>query len=217
MHSFNLFLSLAILIPIVSNIWDLNPPNLIGYFIFAFLVYLLIFFEEITGTPLLEEIKLLSTIQFVLHSVFGIWLEFYNKIAWFDDFLHILGGFWGAVGLYPIIFGIELVAVGKISRKLYMKVNLFIIAIMNAFGVMWETAEFISDYIFGNQAEYRLAQENSVIDTIMDMILNNAGAIVGIICFSLYIRYSRDITEIFIITGTSLKTFFQKNLCKTSR
>lgn len=206
----NILLSLSVLVPIISNLWDLNVPNLIGYCIFAFLVYLILFFEEVTGTPILEEIKMLSTVQFALHSVFGIWLEFYNKINWFDDFLHILGGFWGAVGLYPIILGIELVAVGKGSKTLYLKVNLFVLAIMNTFGVMWETSEFVSDQIFGHQERYRLAQENCVIDTIMDLILNNTGTVLGIICFALYLKYSRDLTDIFIITGTALRKFFRK-------
>jgi hypothetical protein len=76
-------------------------------------------------------------------------------------------------------------------------------------GVFWEIGEFISDKIFGRYPGYRMAQE-SLNDTMLDLIFNNFGATIGILLFWRYLKRSKDINTFVKDMGNKLGEFFVK-------
>ena len=206
----NIVCSFLLFVPVFASIGDFNLPHIIGYFVIAFLGYSTWIFQGITGVPVFEETRFLTLLHLVLHSFFGVWLEFYNNFARFDDFLHIFGGFWGGCLLFPFIFGSAIAWSNLPPRAIKWKVWLSGIAIVNMAGVFWEIAEFVSDKIFGGYPGYRMAQENSLNDTMTDLIYNNIGATIGILLFWSYLRKSADINAFMGNMGKKLDEFFRK-------
>lgn len=205
---FNIFFSFLMFVPVYYSIIDFNLPHFLGYLVMAFLAYFTWIFQGITGVPMFEEVRFLTLLQLTLHSVVGMWLEFYNKFPLFDDVLHIYGGFWGGVSLFPFILGSTLAWSNLPHRAVKWKVWASGLAIVNMIGVFWEIGEYVSDRMFKNYPGYRLAQEASLDDTMLDLIYNNVGATIGILFFWWYLKRSRDINAIMEQMGRRLGEFF---------
>jgi hypothetical protein len=206
----NIVCSLLLFVPAFASIGDFNLPHMIGYIVMAFLGYATWIFQGITGVPMFEETRFLTLLHLVLHSFFGMWLGFYNNFALFDDLLHVFGGFWGGFSLFPFIFGSAIAWSNLPPKAIKWKVWLSGIAIVNMAGVFWEIGEFVSDKIFGGYPGYRMAQENSLDDTMIDLIYNNIGATIGILLFWSYLRKSGDINTFMKNMGEKLGEFFEK-------
>jgi len=206
----NILSSFLLFVPVFGSLGDFHLPHMLGYLIMAFLGYSTWIFQGITGVPIYEETRFLILMHLTLHSFFGLWHEFYNKFALFDDFLHIFGGFWGAFFLFPFIFGSAIAWSNLPQKAVRWKVWLSGISIVNMIGVFWEIGEFISDKIFGGYPGYRMAQENSLDDTMLDLIYNNIGATIGILVFWWYLKRSKDINTFVKDMGKKLGEFFRE-------
>ncbi len=206
----NIFFSFVVFIPIIATIWNFNLPHFLGYLLCAFGVYLTWVFEWTTRSPILEEIRTFTIIQISLHSVFGVWLEFYNKFEIYDFILHITGGMWLVFLIFPLVIGIELLSADSKSPFFSFKIIIITLTIVTTLGVFWEIGEFISDLIFRNYPGYRLAQENSLFDTMTDFVANLVGTITGLGVFWMTLKKlhkSRDMDSLFERMGKALKDY----------
>ncbi|MDN5342517.1 hypothetical protein OF820_10440 [Oceanotoga sp. DSM 15011] len=210
---FNLFFSLIIFVPVIASFWSLNLPHFLGYLIFAFGVYVVWIFEWVTNSIIFEEIKTFTIIQIALHSFFGMFLEFYNKYEYYDDILHITGGIWLALIIFPIILSLELTFSRQKIPTLVWKVNLYTFFTSLSFGTIWEIFEFTSDQIFKNYPGYRMSQENSLFDTMTDLIYDAGGSILGIALFWYMLKKlnkNRDMYLLLERIGNALRNFIDK-------
>ncbi|MFA6639247.1 MAG: hypothetical protein WCS23_01740, partial [Defluviitoga tunisiensis] len=159
---------------------------------------------------ILEEIRTFTIIQISLHGVFGMWLEFYNKFEIYDFILHITGGMWLVFLIFPLVIGIELLSADSKSPFFSFKIIIITLTIVTTLGVFWEIGEFISDLIFRNYPGYRLAQEDSLFDTMTDFIANLIGTITGLGVFWMTLKKlnkSRDMDSLFERMGKALKDY----------
>lgn len=136
----------------------------------------------------------------------GIALSFYGKIKWWDMLAHFLMGACVAVfSIYILNF--------TIYRKDRSKHNLFFTAVFMisfslAIGAMWEIWEFLVDAMLGTNCQrYMVGSEmlvgqTALLDTMMDIIIDLAGAVVGVI----FVFIAQKIDKNF------LKSFYIKKL-----
>ncbi|BBE31430.1 hypothetical protein OSSY52_15710 [Tepiditoga spiralis] len=210
MHRANLLFSIINFIPLISAIININIPYIFGYSIYIFGLYLVWIFEWATGFLIFEEIKTFTIIQIALHSFFGLYLDFYGKYDHFDDFLHLSGGMWLAFIIFPIILSLELSFSRQKIPTLILKVNFYTFSVALSMGTIWEIFEFTSDLIFKNFPGYRLAQENSLFDTMTDLIYDSFGAVFGIILFWHLLKRlnkNRNMYDLLEKIGLSLRNF----------
>lgn len=112
---------------------------------------------------------------FVAHFLGSI-VNLYNKIYWYDNFIHFLSGF------VISFFALELlIRLKKYDPKKIFFNAIFIIGISCIIASFWEYFEFISDNIFGKDAQNVLT--TGVADTMMDMILATLGNLLFILIY----------------------------------
>jgi hypothetical protein len=91
------------------------------------------------------------TVVFVAHCIFSLGFNAYDRIAWLDVVMHIIGGiaiayfFDYAIGLLNDIASL---GVDKHAARLVMVLGLVAIAV-----VFWEFAEFLADTFFNAGAQ----------------------------------------------------------------
>lgn len=135
---------------------------------------------------------LLNVIIFI-GIVFGSYLELFDKIWWFDNFMHILSGFVCAS------FGYDLAVIlqrkkGKCSIIL---AAMFGLMFALSIAVGWEFYEFLMDSLHGTNLQLSKAGPETamfdmskyhneygylgLVDTMTDMMMNAVGGIVGMV------------------------------------
>jgi len=210
LRTINLFFSFVVFVPIIGSIWNFNLPHFLGYLISAFGVYLTWVFEWVTKSTILEEIRTVTIIQISLHSVFGMWLEFYNNFEIYDFILHITGGIWLSFLIFPLVMGSELIWTKMKMPFFSLKIFVVIFCIVITLGVFWEIAEFTSDLIFRDYPGYRLAQEDSLYDTMTDFIGDFIGSLTGIYVFWYTLKRlnkTRDMDALLERIGSALRDY----------
>lgn len=113
----------------------------------------------------------------ILHLL-GVQLYLYWQISYYDMILHFLGGFW--------VGGMCLWGLTKLIAKDFLTKNLvFVLSATGAFliGILWEYFELFIDAVFVTEEEY-------VLDTILDLILDMLGAIAAIWLY--YFLYAKQ-------------------------
>lgn len=104
---------------------------------------------------------------FLVMSLFlGKMLNFYHIIPYWDKILHIFSGFI----LYP--WGLFLYLKLNSNEKNYILMILFALLLSFSCALLWEVWEFAGDSLFGLNS-----QNNSLKDTMLDMIMGCIGAI----------------------------------------
>lgn len=130
------------------------------------------------------EINILQVHIFI--SIFlGTILNFYRFIPNFDFWLHMFFGLLGSVLAFPLIrFFFD-----KNNMKIKNVSPSFIIFIAFCFsstcGLLWEIYEFSVDHLFNLST-----QNNSLLDTMTDIIANTIGAI--IYCSAYYLKNKKQ-------------------------
>jgi len=115
----------------------------------------------------------LAIVGFIFLSLFlGSLRDFYERFPLWDSFLHFQSGvLLGVVGFVMVYILNE-----RKSDKLNMSpgfVSLFAVCFSSALAVLWEVYEYTADFLFG----YTM-QMDSLPDTMGDLIVNGAGAII---------------------------------------
>lgn len=141
--------------------------------VFASLLVLVIsFLPAIIGHSfkirLPHEIDLTLTIILYLHYVLGEYEGFYNKVAWWDLFLH--SGNSVILGLVGFVFAYVLLMTSRVSAKPFF-IALFSLSLSVFIGVLWEIFEFAMDQIFGFNM-----QKSGLVDTMTDLMADVLGA-----------------------------------------
>lgn len=112
---------------------------------------------------------------FIAHFL-GSVINLYGKIYWYDNFTHYLSG------IVVAFFALELLyKLDRYDSKKIFFTCLFIIAFNTMCASFWEFFEFISDNIFGKDAQNVLM--TGVNDTMMDMILASLGSLTFVITY----------------------------------
>ncbi len=146
------------------------------------------FIEEV---PPLSQ-TLLNLIIFI-GIVFGSYLELFDRLPWFDNFMHILSGFVCASFGYDFACIIQ----RKIGRCAATLAAIFSLMFALSIAVGWEFYEFLMDTLHGTNlqlakqgpetAMFDLAKYNGeygyigLVDTMIDMMMNAAGGVAGMI------------------------------------
>lgn len=146
------------------------------------------FIEEVT--PLSQT--MLNVIIFV-GIVIGSYFGFFDKIWWFDIFMHVLSGFVCAVFGYDFAVIIQ----RKKGQCAATLAALFAIMFALSIAVGWEFYEFLMDTLHGTNLQLAKAGEETtmfdlskyrgeygylgLVDTMTDMMMNAGGGIVGMI------------------------------------
>lgn len=195
------FAIIVSIFPMIINISKKLIPNLLVDILCAFFIFSPYIVEKLYGIIILEEFKFLITFHSMLHTIFGKVMHFYDKYPIYDSVLHILGGVL-LVGIFFSIFvAIELHYSKHRIKTIYYKSALSSINLVNTVGVGWEVLEFLGDIVFRHVPGYRIAQEDSLFDTMTDLIENNIGAFLGLFIFSRIIkrneRKGRDMEDLF--------------------
>ncbi|MBI5875939.1 MAG: hypothetical protein HZB81_08900 [Deltaproteobacteria bacterium] len=128
------------------------------------------------------ELDLLITLMIFLHTFFGEWLKFYDRLWVWDKMLHIYGTAVISMLAFMIVYTLHYT---KKLRLTLPFVGLFTIISAMAVGGFWEIGEFAVDKIFNKDTQNGL--DNTMWDLIDDLIGGTLIASVGII----YIKYSR--------------------------
>lgn len=154
-------------------------------------------FQIFGGESFIIEVPPLSqtllNIIIFIGIVFGSYLELFDKIWWFDNFMHILSGFVCAS------FGYDLAVIlqrkkGKCSIIL---AAMFGLMFALSIAVGWEFYEFLMDSLHGTNLQLSKAGPETamfdmskyhneygylgLVDTMTDMMMNAIGGIVGMV------------------------------------
>ena len=127
------------------------------------------------------ELDLLITLSLFLHTFMGEGLDFYKRLWIWDKILHFYGS--AVVGMLAFVTVYTLHYTKKLRLTLPL-IAFFTIAIAMAVGGIWEIGEFAVDKLFT-----RMTQD-SLDDTMWDMILDLAGAVIIAGLGLLYVKYS---------------------------
>ena len=127
------------------------------------------------------ELDLLFTLMVFLHAFMGEVLDLYSKFELFDKALHLYGGVVIAMLGFLVVYTLHYTRKVRLSLPL---VGFFTISFTMAVGAMWEIGEFTVDKLFNTRAQ------NSLDDTMFDMIVDLIGGVVVSVLGMVYVRFS---------------------------
>ena len=159
-------------------------------------------FQILGNGSFIEEVPPLSqtalNLIIFIGIVFGSYLELFDKIWWFDIFMHVMTGFVSAV------FGYDFARI--IQRKkgecAITLASIFALMFALSMAVGWEFYEFLMDTLHGTNLQ--LAKEGAetamfdlskyrneygylgLFDTMTDMMMNTAGGLIGMVFMIIY-------------------------------
>jgi hypothetical protein len=121
--------------------------------------------------------------MFVLH-VMGHALGFYASFGWYDKALHFAE---------PLVATLVLYALSQATRWLWqwtrvtpLEVAIYCFSMVVTMGALWEITEFGMDQLFHTQ------EQNGNTDTMLDLVMDATGALLGAIATGLATRYGRE-------------------------
>lgn len=136
--------------------------------------------EHQLRVPLPVEFTLITCVFLFASFALGEVRDFYERIWWWDLALHgiwaMITGFIGFLSLY-VFYMTHRIRVAPI----YMAILTFALAV--AVGTIWEIFEFSMDWFFGFNM-----QRSGLVDTMTDLMINAAGAVVAAAIGFYYVR-----------------------------
>lgn len=169
----------AIVVTVITGDWF----NLFISVVALILVLLPDIFERVYRIDLPWEFEFLIVI-FVYASVFlGEVRNFYANFSWWDTLLHGISGLALAFAGFMIIY--VLYKQDKIDARPWL-VAIFAFCFAVALGAVWEIFEFAMDSAFGTNM-----QKNGLVDTMWDLIVDSAGALIVSLLGFIYLKYGK--------------------------
>ncbi len=136
--------------------------------------------ERQLRVPLPVEFTLITCVFLFASFALGEVRDFYERIWWWDLVLHglsaMITGLIGFLSLY-VLYMTQRIRVATI----YVAILTFALAV--AVGTIWEIFEFLADWFFGLNM-----QRSGLADTMTDLMINAAGAIVAAAIGFYYVR-----------------------------
>jgi len=127
------------------------------------------------------ELDLLITLSLFLHTFMGEGLNFYKRLWIWDQILHFYGSAVVALLAFVTVYTFHYTKKLRLTLPL---IAFFTITIAMAAGGIWEIGEFTVDQLFSKMTQ------DGLVDTMSDMILDLAGAILIAGLGLLYVKYS---------------------------
>ncbi len=178
------FLTLFIRITLVAALFStLVTQNWYVLFIVVLalaLTFLPFIIEKQYRVDLPAELEMLTVILVYASIFLGEVHDYYLKFWWWDLALHALSGI--AVGFvgFMILF---IMYKGKKIEARPVTIALFSFCFAAAIGSLWEVFEFAMDQIFGLNM-----QKSGLLDTMWDLVINHAGALIASAAGYVYIK-----------------------------
>lgn len=136
--------------------------NVVGIYI-SYLLFL--YFEDSMDFQLKNGIRALVMMTASAHLLFGQYFNLYEKTGWFDNILHLFGGFSFSLFYYAVMMTIIPV---MIASKTFVFIFVFALGVTG--GVFFEILEYVLDMI------YKTTNQRGLVDTNLDMIFHLLGA-----------------------------------------
>ena len=164
-----------------------------GILLATTLVSLPAYFSRRNRHPFPVEIEILLSLILVVHLTFGLALDFYDTYENYDKILHygnsVLVSFIGFISAYALYF------TGRLRASLWI-IAVVILFLSLGIGALWEIVEYGSDKLLYGRIDSVQRQQGSptldpLDDTMIDLLVDLGGGILGAIVGGLYIRYSR--------------------------
>lgn len=140
----------------------------VGFFIYVYTYFM-------KNHSVLAHVGLLSVIFAVSHLI-ALKLSLYWMTSWFDIYMHTFGGFIGAL---LVIYVLQKMGISpqSLPRKIIM--FMFVCISVLAVGAIWELWEIFVGFT---------DPFTDVSDTILDLIMDTIGAIIGFVYYDKKIR-----------------------------
>ena len=153
-------------------------PNLVFHYVL--MIPLLLFPFLLWGSKFqLGNLELFYYYSFLFFSYFlGFILDFYNKIFWYDIFVHFMSGFLSfKIGRFIL----ERLSIGQNHFWFRM---LFCLSVVMFVAGAWELFEYGVDYFLGLDLQHHI--DTGVVDTMEDILVAFLAGILSIVGHFLY-------------------------------
>ncbi len=207
-----LFILILLIVMAIEWLFLLYSGNWLSLFLVS-LIIITLFVPFILKTKLEVEIPAEFHLMAVLFAFASLYLgevhDFYHRLWWWDMALHT------TAGLLMGVLGFLLIYILNESNRveMYMKpgfIALFAFTFAVTIGTIWEIFEFSMDQIFGlNMQKPMLGDPSGLTDTMWDMIVNAAGAMIVSLTGWWYLKrkqsfYIRSLIQKFITSNPKL-------------
>lgn len=145
------------------------------------LIYII---NKLFNTKINEKINTIYIIFIFLAHFLGVILQFYDKIYWFDKFVHWLSG---CLTTMVAIISINKI---KLNKKILFNI-LFSISFTMLIASMWEMFEYLSSVFFDVDPQKTIL--TGVNDTMCDIIVAYLGSILVSLLYYFEIKYNKNI------------------------
>jgi hypothetical protein len=125
-----------------------------------------------------SSIQVIITLFIFAAQYLGEVRNFYEKFWWWDIMLHTTSGFLlGIIGFMFVYLLNKKYDINVTLSPFFVALFAFCFAVM--IGVLWEIYEFSLDRLFGyNMQKFRGLGQDGLVDTMLDLIVDSAGALV---------------------------------------
>ena len=171
---------------LVSAVYSMITKNTL-YFLIASASFLLTYmpelFSQITHISLPSSFKLIVVLFIFAANYLGELHSYYNKIWWWDIFLHTSSGIFTAFAGFLIVY-IKENEQPQSSGLNFLLIALFALSFAVLSGTLWEIYEFLMDKLFGLNM-----QRGSLTDTMTDLIADTSGGLLTSVNSYVYMKY----------------------------
>ncbi|HBM79225.1 MAG TPA: hypothetical protein DD426_00060, partial [Clostridiaceae bacterium] len=147
------------------------------------LTYMPELFSQITHISLPSSFKLIVVLFIFAANYLGELHSYYNKIWWWDIFLHTSSGIFTAFAGFLIVY-IKENEQPQSSGLNFLLIALFALSFAVLSGTLWEIYEFLMDKLFGLNM-----QRGSLTDTMTDLIADTSGGLLTSVNSYVYMKY----------------------------
>lgn len=163
-------------------------------------------FEKSFKIDLPEEFEIWILIFIYLTLYLGEVQKFYHFFWWWDLLLHGFSAI--SIGLVGFVVILSLQSENKVRAK-PLWICLFAFTFALAVGALWEIFEFSMDQTFG-----LTMQDNSLVDTMIDLIIDSVGAFIGAGFGFVYLKNKKSKWAFPINSFVKLNSFLFKKIGK---
>lgn len=196
------------IITIIDYVSGRAGLNMLIYSLFFNIALCLPFFiKKIFKVTFSPVVSIVFYLYMFVAAFLGVELHFYSKIAMWDILVHFLMGMLLSVlSIYILNVTVYKKDIGRHNMVL---TAIFMISISVTAGVLWEIGEFVVDIIFDSGFQRYvtyggtlLVGQAALIDTMVDLMIDFAGALVGIVFVLIALKVDKNFLKTFRVKKT---------------